>query len=95
MKKCKECGHKIEFDKNIKSLFNRQGKVKCNNCNSLFGVKKTFIRSLGSFIIILIGIGISDIIGGLKGLIIAIIIMAIVVLCELYIDSRYILIDEK
>ena len=44
MKKCKECGHKIEFDKNIKSLFNRQGKVKCNNCNSLFGVKKHLLE---------------------------------------------------
>ena len=95
MKKCKECGHKIKLEKNLKSLLNRQGKVECSNCNSTFKVKRTFFREIISFIIILVGISISETIGGPKGLIIATIIMAITVLFELYIDSRYILIKEN
>lgn len=92
MRICKTCGEKFTFEQNMKSIFKRDGRVECERCNSVFVLKKENVfRWLLDFICIFILISISDKIGGIKGIIIALAIGLIVVFIDLNLDGRYIL----
>ncbi len=96
MRICKTCGEKFNFEQNMKSIFKRDGRVECERCNSVFVLKKenVFIWLL-DFIYIFIVISISDEIGGIKGIIIALAIGLIVVFIDLNLDGRYILKNHR
>ncbi|MDO4925256.1 MAG: hypothetical protein Q3980_06295 [Turicibacter sp.] len=96
MRICKTCGEKFNFEQNMKSIFKRDGRVECERCNSVFVLKKENIfRWLLDFIYIFIVISISDEIGGIKGIIIALAIGLIVVFIDLNLDGRYILKNHR
>ncbi len=96
MRICKTCGEKFNFEQNMKSIFKRDGRVECERCNSVFVLKKENVfRWLLDFIYIFIVISISDEIGGIKGIIIALAIGLIVVFIDLNLDGRYILKNHR
>lgn len=96
MRICKTCGEKFNFEQNMKSIFKRDGRVECERCNSVFVLKKENVfRWLLDFIYIFIVISISDEIGGIKGIIIALAIGLIVVFIDLNLYGRYILKNHR
>ena len=96
MRICKTCGEKFNFEQNMKSIFKRDGRVECERCNSVFVLKKENVfRWLLDFIYIFIVISISDEIGGIKRIIIALAIGLIVVFIDLNLDGRYILKNHR
>ena len=96
MRICKTCGEKFNFEQNMKSIFKRDGRVECERCNSVFVLKKENVfRWLLDFIYIFIVISISDEIGGIKGIIIALAIGLIVVFIDLNLYGRYILKNRR
>lgn len=90
MRICKTCGEKFSFKQNLKFIYKRDSKIECKKCNSIFVLKKeNAFRWILDFILIFITISISEKIGGIKGIIIALVIGLIRVFIDLNLDNRY------
>lgn len=89
MRTCKCCGEKVTFKSNINSILNRKGKIVCERCKSVFIFKNSLFSWVLDAIIILLGIEISDIIGGIKGIGVAIIVMVCIMIIKLYFNNFY------
>lgn len=90
MRMCKTCKNKFNVKENIKSLFNRCGSIECENCNSVFVLKKEGpIRWILNFMIILFVINVTERMGLFKGTIVALIVGIIGAIINLNIDSLY------
>lgn len=90
MRICKSCGEKFTFKQNIKSLYKRKGDISCERCKSVFVLKKqnALLWVLDCMYLYLL-ITISDEIGGIKGIILSMIIASVGVFISLNLDSRY------
>ena len=90
MRICKTCGEKFSLKQNLKSGYKRDGKIECKRCNTIFVLKKqnAFIWIL-DFLFVYILISISDKIGGVKGIILAMAVGVIGLFINLNLDSRY------
>lgn len=96
MRVCKTCGDKFSLKQNLKSSYKRDGKIECKKCNSIFVLKKeNALRWMLDFILICILISISEKIGGIKGIIITLVIGAIGVFINLNLDNRYMLKNDR
>ncbi len=96
MRICKICGEKFSFKQNLKSICKRDGRIECKKCSSVFILKKENLFTwILDFLYLYILLSISDKIGGLKGILLALVIGIIGVVINLNLNSSYVLKSNK
>ncbi len=95
MKVCTMCSSKIKYSSRLKSIFSYKGDIVCNNCKSVYRLKKNKFRNIYTFIASIIGGSMAVFIPGYKGLVLGTIFMIVIFMIEVSISKEYILINKS